>query len=121
MLLAVLDKRVGVNIGTFDVFVNIAGGIKIDDPGADLGIAMSIISSLRDKSIDSHSVAIGEIGLGGEIRTIAHCDRRIQEAQKLGFTKIVVPKNNVKKIQAANGNRVVGVDTITQAISELLA
>jgi DNA repair protein RadA/Sms len=121
MLLAVLDKRVGVNIGTFDVFVNIAGGIKIDDPGADLGIAMSIVSSLRDHSIDSHSVAIGEIGLGGEIRTIAHCDRRIQEAQKLGFTKIIVPRNNVKKFQGTKENRVIGVETISQAISELLS
>ncbi|MGE5313060.1 MAG: DNA repair protein RadA [Acidobacteriota bacterium] len=120
MLLAVLDKRVGLSIGSYDVFVNIAGGLRIDDPAADMGIALSIVSSLRDKTVDSHAVAIGEIGLGGEIRAISHADRRIQEAQKLGFTKIVVPKNNVKKYQGERDRRVIGVETIAQAIYELL-
>lgn len=120
MLLAVLDKRVGLNIGAFDVFVNIAGGIKIDDPSADMGIAVSIVSSLRDTLVDPHAVAIGEVGLGGEIRTISHADRRIQEAIKLGFTKIIVPRTNVKKYHGTNDSRVVGVETISEAIRELL-
>jgi len=121
MLLAVLDKRVGVNTGTHDVFVNIAGGIRIEEPAADLGIASSIVSSLRDVPVDSQTVAIGEIGLGGEIRTIAHCDKRIQEAGKLGFKTIIVPKSNSKKMKTSNGIAVVGVETIQEAMKELLS
>ncbi len=120
MLLAVLEKRVGLNLGTHDVFVNVAGGIRIDEPAADLGIASSIVSSLRDVPVDSQAVAIGEIGLGGEIRTIAHSEKRVQEAAKLGFKKIVVPKNNLKNLKNAAGISIVGVETITQAIKELV-
>ncbi len=121
MLLAVLEKRVGVNVGVHDVFVNIAGGIRIEEPAADLGIATSIVSSLRDVPVDSQAVAIGEIGLGGEIRTIAHCERRVQEAAKLGFKKIIIPKNNMKHFKSTKEIIVVvGVENITQAIQELV-
>lgn len=120
MLLAVLDKRVGINTGAQDVFVNIAGGIRIDEPAADLGVASSIVSSLRDVPVDSHTVAIGEIGLGGEIRTIAHCDKRVQEAAKLGFKTIIVPAPNAKKMKSSNGIAIVGVETIQEAIKELI-
>jgi DNA repair protein RadA/Sms len=120
MLLAVLEKRVGLNLGTHDVFVNVAGGIRIDEPAADLGIASSIVSSLRDVPVDSQAVAIGEIGLGGEIRTIAHSEKRVQEAAKLGFKKVIVPQNNLKHLKNANGISIVGVETISQAIKELV-
>lgn len=120
MLLAVLEKRVGLSLGSQDVFVNVAGGIRIDEPAADLGIATSIVSSLRDIPVDSQSVAIGEVGLGGEIRTISHSERRMQEAAKLGFKRIVVPKNNLKNLRNADGISVVGVETILQAIKELV-
>ncbi len=120
MLLAVLDKRVGINTGAQDVFVNIAGGIRIDEPAADLGVASSIVSSLRDVPVDSQTVAIGEIGLGGEIRTIAHCDKRVQEAAKLGFKRIIVPKSNAKKMKSTNGIAIVGVETIQEAIKHLV-
>ena len=120
MLLAVLDKRVGINTGSQDVFVNIAGGIRIEEPAADLGIASSIVSSLRDVPVDSQTVAIGEIGLGGEIRTIAHCDKRVQEAAKLGFKAIFVPKTNAKKMKSSNGISIVGVETIQEAMKQLI-
>jgi DNA repair protein RadA/Sms len=120
MLLAVLEKRVGITTGSHDVFVNVAGGIRIDEPAADLGIASSIVSSLRDVPVDSQTVAIGEIGLGGEIRTIAYCDKRVQEAAKLGFKKIVVPLSNAKKMKSSNGIAIVGVETIQEAIKQLL-
>jgi DNA repair protein RadA/Sms len=120
MLLAVLEKRVGITTGSHDVFVNVAGGIRIDEPAADLGIASSIVSSLRDVPVDSQTVAIGEIGLGGEIRTIAYCDKRVQEAAKLGFKKIVVPQSNAKKMKSSNGIAIVGVETIQEAIKQLL-
>jgi DNA repair protein RadA/Sms len=120
MLLAVLEKRGGLNLGSQDVFVNIAGGIRIDEPAADLGIASSIVSSFRDIPVDSQSVAIGEIGLGGEIRTIAHSERRVQEAKKLGFKKIILPKNNMKHVQHTSGISLVGIETINEAIKELI-
>ena len=120
MLLAVLEKRAGLTLGSQDVFVNIAGGIRIDEPAADLGIAASIVSSLRDIPIDSQSVAIGEVGLGGEIRTVAQSEKRVAEAGKLGFKKIILPKNNLKHVRRSNGISLVGIDTINEAIKELI-
>jgi len=121
LLLAVLEKRVGLGLGSHDVFVNIAGGIKIDEPAVDLGIATSITSSLRDVPVDSGSVAVGEIGLGGEIRTIGQIEKRVQEAAKLGFKRIVVPQNNMKGLKSNNGIEVIGVDRIEKAMETLLA
>jgi DNA repair protein RadA/Sms len=120
LLLAVLEKRVGLNLGQTDVFVNIAGGIKIDEPAVDMGIAVSITSSLRDVPVDSNSVAVGEIGLGGEIRTVGQIEKRVQEAAKLGFKKIIVPQNNVKSLKAHGDIEIVGVDKIERAIEELI-
>ena len=121
LLLAVLEKRVGLHLGTQDVFVNIAGGIKIDEPAVDLGIAASITSSLRDVPVDSTTVAVGEIGLGGEIRTIGNIDKRVQEAAKLGFKRIVIPSNNLKGLKTNGDIELVGVDHIQKAIQELLS
>ena len=120
LLLAVLEKRVGLGMGTHDVFVNIAGGVKIDEPAIDLGIATSITSSLRDVPVDSSSVAVGEIGLGGEIRTIGQIEKRLQEAAKLGFKRIIVPQNNVKGLKHAGGIEVIGVDRVEGALEALL-
>lgn len=121
LLLAVLEKRVGLGLGTHDVFVNIAGGIKIDEPAVDLGIATSITSSLRDTPVDSGSVAVGEIGLGGEIRTIGQIEKRVQEAAKLGFKRIIVPQNNLKSLKNSNGIEVIGVDRVEKAMEALIA
>jgi len=120
LLLAVLEKRVGLRLGTHDVFVNIAGGVKIDEPAVDLGIATSIASSLRDVPVDSTSVAVGEIGLGGEIRTIGQIEKRVQEASKLGFKRIIVPQNNVKGVKGNGDIEIVGVDRIEKAMEALL-
>jgi DNA repair protein RadA/Sms len=121
LLLAVLEKRAGLNLGQQDVFVNIAGGIKIDEPAVDLGIAVSITSSLRDIPVDSSAVAIGEIGLGGEIRTVGHIEKRVQEAAKLGFKRVIVPQNNLKNLKSHGQIEIVGVDKIEKAIEELIS
>ncbi|MBI3005831.1 MAG: DNA repair protein RadA [Ignavibacteriales bacterium] len=121
LLLAVLEKRVGLHVGSFDVFVNIAGGVKIDEPAVDLGIATSITSSLRDVPVDSTSVAVGEIGLGGEIRTIGQIEKRIQEAAKLGFKRIVVPQNNLRNVTPNGDIEIVGVDRVEKAMEVLLS
>jgi DNA repair protein RadA/Sms len=99
--------------------VNVAGGVRIDEPAVDLGIAASIVSSLRDAPVDAESVAVGEIGLSGEVRTVSHVDRRIQEAAKLGFRRVILPKNNVRGA-AANGCELVGVERIDDAIRALI-
>ena len=120
LLLAVLEKRVGLHLGSQDVFVNIAGGVKIDEPAVDLGIATSITSSLRDIPVDSSSVAVGEIGLGGEIRTVGHVEKRVQEAAKLGFKKVIIPHNNLKGVKGQNGIEIVGVHTVNEAMEQLI-
>jgi DNA repair protein RadA/Sms len=120
LLLAVLEKRVGMHLGSFDVFVNIAGGVKIDEPAVDLGIAASIASSLRDVPTDSTAVAVGEIGLGGEIRTVGQIEKRVQEAAKLGFKRIILPQNNMKSLKANGEIDFVGVDRVERALEELL-
>jgi DNA repair protein RadA/Sms len=120
LLLAVLEKRVGLHLSSYDVFVNIAGGVRIEEPAVDLGIAASIASSLRDIPVDSQSVAVGEIGLGGEIRTISHVEKRVQEARKLGFKRMIIPKNNLKRMKSADSIALVGVETVGQAMEELL-
>ena len=97
MLLAVLEKRVGLNIGTKDVFLNIAGGLKVEDPAIDLSIAAALMSAYNDVAIDMKVAFAGEVGLSGEVRAVNRVDQRIQEAEKLGFDKIFVSKYNFSK------------------------
>ena len=120
LLIAVLEKRLGMMLGQQDVFVNIAGGIRVDEPAVDLGIAASIISSLRNTPLDSQTVAVGEIGLGGEVRTVNQIEKRIQEATKLGFKRIVFPRNNLKGLPANHGIELIGVEHIEEAVEVLV-
>jgi DNA repair protein RadA/Sms len=120
MLLAVLEKRAGLHVGQYDVFVNVAGGVRLDEPAADLGMAVSIVSSLRDLPVDAQAVIVGEVGLGGEIRTISHIEKRISEASKLGFKRIFLPRNNMKNLREGSGITLKGVETIEQAIAGLV-
>ena len=93
-ILAVLEKRVGLNLSKQDVYVNVIGGIEVSEPAADLGIAMSIITCVRDVILDSQTALVGEIGLAGEIRAVNNIEKRINEAHKLGFKKIIIPDSN---------------------------
>ncbi len=120
LLVAVLEKRLGIMLGQYDVFVNIAGGIHIDEPAVDLGIASSIISSIRDVPIDSQTVMVGEIGLNGEIRTINQIEKRVQEAEKLGFKRIILPINNLRGIHSTTKIELIGVERIDDAVKLLL-
>lgn len=99
LLLAVLEKRLGLPTWSSDVFLNVAGGLRLDEPAADLAVAVAIASSLRDIPADSTACAAGEIGLAGELRSVSHLERRVMEAKKLGFEKIVVPKSAQGAIQ----------------------
>jgi len=99
LLLAVLEKRAGYFFGNLDTYINVVGGLRLDEPGADLSIAIALVSSLRDKAIDDDMIAFGEVGLGGEVRNVANIVDRIKEAQRLGFTRAIVPQNATSKIQ----------------------
>jgi DNA repair protein RadA/Sms len=100
ILIAVLEKKIGLHLSKYDIFLNIAGGIKIDEPSIDLAAAMSICSSFQDSPIGIDMMILGEIGLGGEIRPVSYAERRISEALKLGFNKILLPKGNLKNLSA---------------------
>lgn len=97
VLIAVLEKRAGIPLSSNDVYVNVVGGIEIDEPAVDLGIAMAILSAFTDTPLKADSAFCGEIGLGGEIRGVSFCDRRITEAQRLGFKNIIMPSINIQK------------------------
>ena len=119
LLLAVLEKRAGLQILGQDVFMNVAGGVKIDEPAIDLAISMALVSSFLNKPLDPGVVVFGEIGLAGEIRGVSHIDMRLNEARKLGFTKCVVPKINLDRVKSSdNSISLVGVDSIEKAIEE---
>ncbi|GIR29732.1 MAG: hypothetical protein CM15mP44_0150 [Candidatus Neomarinimicrobiota bacterium] len=97
MLTAVLEKRIGLAMGTKDIFVNLVGGLKIDDPAADLSIISAIASSTMDKYIEKDIILCGEVGLTGEVRSISHLNQRITEALSLGFKKAIVPSYGMKE------------------------
>jgi len=120
LLLAVLEKRLGLRLGTFDVFVNAAGGVRIDDPAADLGVLVAITSSFQDKVVNPHAVIIGEIGLGGEIRAVPQIEKRLDEAAKLGFNKAIIPYINKKGLTAKSSLKIVCVEKAEQALEEVL-
>jgi len=119
ILLAVLEKRGGYRLSANNVFLNMAGGVKIDEPAVDLAVCCSIASSLQDKPADSHTVVIGEVGLGGEIRSVGSIEKRIAESEKLGFKKIIIPANNLKSIKAKISTKVIAVNSLSEAISNL--
>lgn len=121
ILIAVLEKKMGLYLNKHDIFLNIAGGVKIDEPAIDLAAAAAVYSSYKDIPVDSETVILGEVGLAGEIRTIAGIKKRINEASKLGFKKIIVPKNNLKNINVNKYKiQILGVEKIKDAISLLV-
>ena len=119
-ILAVLEKRIGLNLSKQDVYVNVIGGMDVSEPAADLGIALAIITCVRDVVMDSQTAIVGEIGLSGEIRGVDNIDRRIIEAQKLGFKKIIIPDANELQ-EKIKGIEVIKVKRIIEAITKSLA
>ncbi len=116
-ILAVLEKRVGLNLSKQDVYVNVIGGVEISEPAADLGIALAVATCARDVVVDSHTVIIGEIGLSGEIRAVNNIEKRLIEAQKLGFKKAIIPNANGKFSEKISGIEIVKVKRLIDAIS----
>ena len=119
LLVAVMDKRLGIHLFGHDIFLNIAGGMKVEEPGADLGVIASIASSFRDKVIDPEMVIFGEVGLGGEVRGISQAEGRAKEAARLGFRRCLLPKQNEEKIKPIKGIQFIGVRTVREAMEVL--
>jgi len=110
----------GYFFGGLDVYINIVGGLKLDDTAADLSVAMALYSSLTDKVIDSKTIAFGEIGLGGELRTVTHAAQRIAEAERMGFEKVILPAHALKGVDSKKfGIKIVGVHSIKEAFREI--
>ena len=112
LLLAVMEKRLGLHFTGHDVYVNVVGGLRIDEPTVDMGIVCAVLSSFRETGLDSRLVVMGEVGLGGEVRPVQHADLRIREAMKLGFTRCVVPEANLEQWKPIEGIDVVGIREI---------
>ncbi len=120
LLLAVLEKREGLRLSTHDVFLNVAGGVRLEEPAVDLGVVVAVASSFRDIPTDTGAVLIGEVGLGGEVRTVSQLELRLKEAAKLGFERAVVPKNNLKGFTPPKNIEVLGVDRLHEVLDLVL-
>lgn len=117
LLMAVLEKRIGYQLSGCDAYVNIAGGLKINEPAIDLAIVMSLISSFKNRNIDNKTVFFGEVGLSGEVRAVSMAEQRIQEAVKLGFEVCVLPQTSLKNLKKELGIKLIGVNNVKDAIA----
>ena len=120
LLMAVLEKRCHYDLGRYDAYVNIAGGMKMSEPAMDLAIVMALVSSYKDKAVDPGTVIFGEVGLAGEVRAVSMADQRIYEAKKLGFTTCILPRLCLEKIKPVEGIRLIGVSNVREAIGAVL-
>ena len=120
LLLAVLEKRAGMQMSACDVYVNIAGGIRMTEPAIDLGLILALVSSYKDIAIDEKTIAFGEVGLSGEIRSVNMAQQRVQEAKKLGFETVLMPKVSMKALQKVEGIRIIGLETVRDAMQYLM-
>ncbi|MFW3588941.1 DNA repair protein RadA [Vagococcus fluvialis] len=119
LIMAVLEKRSGLLLQNQDAYLKAAGGVKLDEPAIDLAIAVSIASSYKDQGTSPHECFIGEIGLTGEVRRVNRIDKRVQEAKKLGFKKIYVPKNNLQGWKVPTGIDIIGVSTVSETLRKV--
>ncbi len=120
LLLAVTEKRGGLNIAMHDAYVNVIGGLRLDEPAADLAFVLAVASSFRDKPIDSQTTAIGEVGLTGEVRAVTMLQQRLAEAARIGFTRCIIPRHGTQQISAPSGVELIRVRNIREAIEYLL-
>lgn len=121
LLLAILERRLGLRLSDMDVYVNIAGGVRLREPAVDLGIVVAVISSFKDIVIDEKTLVFGEVGLSGEIRSVPQAPLRVKEAQKLGFSRVILPQASIRSVQKAEGVQLVGVRNVRELINVLTA
>jgi DNA repair protein RadA/Sms len=114
----VLEKKVGLSLSGQDIFLNVAGGVRLNEPAADLGMALAVASSHLDRVIDPQTLVLGEVGLAGEVRAITQPDQRVREAAKLGFTRCIFPAGSKKHVNVP-GMELIGVRTLEEALERL--
>ena len=119
LLMAVLEKRLGLHLSNYDAYVNIAGGVKMNEPAIDLGIVMAIVSSYKNKAIDEKTIVFGEVGLSGEVRAVSMPEQRVAEAKKLGFETCILPEVSKDMVKGVQGIKVIGIKNIGDAIQLL--
>jgi len=120
LLIAVVEKKLGYMLGQEDIYINVAGGIKVEEPGADLAVVAAIASSFKNRPVSEDTVIIGEVGLAGEVRAVSHVEKRIQEASKLGFAKAVIPYENAVDISGSAKIKLQGVKNIGEAVEAII-
>jgi DNA repair protein RadA/Sms len=120
LVLAVLQKRVGLGLSNQDVYLNVAGGVKVAEPALDLAMAVAVASSMRDAAVDPKTIVIGEVGLAGEVRGVSQVEKRVGEAARLGFERAIIPARNAPRLKAKGGIRVTGVESVSGAVHAAL-
>jgi DNA repair protein RadA/Sms len=120
LLVAVLQKRVGLGLGTQDIYANVVGGLRIAEPAADLPVALAVASSFRERPVEPGTVAIGEIGLAGELRSVGQVERRLQEAMRLGFTRAILPAAIPRNDAVRSGLQITRAASVAEAIEAAL-
>jgi len=119
LLVAVMEKKLGMHLMGHDIFINVAGGVKIEEPAVDMGIVAAVASSFLDRPIQKGTIILGEIGLTGEVRAIGHVETRVAEAKKMGFNRCLVPQSNLKRTTGMKGIKLIGVKTVSEAMENL--
>ena len=119
LLVAVMEKKLGLNLAGHDIFMNVTGGVKVSEPAVDLGIVAAVASSFLDRPVPEGLVPIGEVGLSGEVRGVSHLETRISEIRKMGFTTCIVPKNSLKQLTNKNDLRLIGVTKLSEVLDNL--
>jgi DNA repair protein RadA/Sms len=119
LLAAVMEKKIGMHLMGYDIFMNVAGGVRVIEPAVDLAIVAAIASSFLDKPVADRTVVMGEVGLTGEVRAIGQADTRIYESAKMGFNRCIVPQSNLKRLPAMEGVEIAGVSTVSEAVESL--
>ena len=119
LLVAMLEKRIGFHLSGDDIFVNLVGGITLDEPAVDLGIVAAVASSFRNIPIDARTIVFGEVGLAGEVRASSHAAIRLREAARMGFRRVVMPQNNLTGIEKDDRLEIIGVRSVIDALEAL--
>ncbi|MCF8095974.1 MAG: DNA repair protein RadA [Desulfobacteraceae bacterium] len=119
LLVAVMEKKLGLNVAGQDIFMNVAGGVRVSEPAVDLGVIAAVASSFLDRAVPEGMLLLGEVGLTGEVRGVSHLSPRIVEVKKMGFTRCVVPKNSLKQVRALNGIELIGIKRLSEVMEIL--
>jgi DNA repair protein RadA/Sms len=116
---AVMEKKLGLNLAGHDIFMNVTGGVKVSEPAVDLGIVAAVASSFLDRALPEAMIPIGEVGLSGEVRGVSQLEARISEVEKMGFTRCIVPKTSLKQMTKKNRIEMVGISNLSQFMENL--